>query len=185
MTYNGTIWPEGPAWSVLPGTLTRLVTGTTRPKLETLKTMDGRGSDRSPDDDLHGRKLVERVLRDTIKKVVETGVEKISEGPENLRNFVGDLKLPKEIATYLLSQIDETKNGLYRVVAKEIRGFLQQNDLGEEIARALGHLAVEIKTEIRFVPQKDDTREGRTPQPEVRASVQVKSDRPPPESGKT
>ena len=109
--------------------------------------MDGRGSDRSPDDDLHGRKLVERVLRDTIKKVVETGVEKISEGPENLRNFVGDLKLPKEIATYLLSQIDETKNGLYRVVAKEIRGFLQQNDLGEEIARALGHLAVEIKTE--------------------------------------
>ena len=115
--------------------------------------MDGRGSDRSPDDDLHGRKLVERVLRDTIKKVVETGVEKISEGPENLRNFVGDLKLPKEIATYLLSQIDETKNGLYRVVAKEIRGFLQQNDLGEEIARALGHLAVEIKTEIRFVPR--------------------------------
>jgi hypothetical protein len=133
---------------------------------------------------LHGRKLVERVLRDTIKRVVESGVEKLTEGPENLRNFVGDLKLPKEIATYLLSQIDETKNGLYRVVAKEIRGFLQQNDLGEEIARALGHLAVEIKTEIRFVPQKDDG-EGKAAQPEVRASVQVKSDRPPPDSGKT
>jgi hypothetical protein len=149
--------------------------------------MDSSRSDRSPDDDfLHGRKLVERVVRDTIKRVVESGVEKIAEGPENLRNFVGDLKLPKEIASYLFSQIDETKNGLYRVVAKEIRGFLQQNDLGEEIARAFSHLAVEIKTEIRFVPQKDEAGEaGNTPQPEVRARVQVKSDRPPPDSSKT
>jgi len=148
--------------------------------------MDGSRSDRSPDDDLHGRKLVERVLRDTIKRVVETGVEKITEGPENLRNFVGDLKLPKEIATYLLSQIDETKNGLYRVVAKEIRGFLQQNNLGEEIAKALGHLSVEIKTEIKFVPQTAEAGgASKIAQPEVRASVQVKSDRPPPDSGKT
>ena len=142
---------QGPAWSVLPGTLTRLVAGTTRPKLDTLKTMDGRGSDKSPpDDDLHGRKLVERVLRDTIKRVVESGVGKISEGPRTLRNLVSDLKLPKEIANYLFSQIDETKNGLYRVVAKEIRGFLQQNNLGEEMAKALAHLSVEIKTEIRL-----------------------------------
>lgn len=148
--------------------------------------MDSSRSDRSPDDDLHGRKLVERVLRDTIKRVVESGVEKIAEGPESLRNFVGDLKLPKEISSYLFSQIDETKNGLYRVVAKEIRGFLQQNDLGEEIARALGHLSVEIKTEIRFVPQKDEASEGvRRAQPEVRASVQVKSDGPPPDTGKS
>src|SRR5215468_8322193 len=139
--------------------------------------MDGRGSDRPPEDDLHGRKLVERVLRDTIKRVVETGVEKIAEGPENFRNFVSDFKLPKEIANYLFLQIEETKNGLYRVVAKEIRGFLQQNNLGEEIAKALGHLSVEIKTEIRFVPT-DGARSEKLGQPEVRSSVQVKSSRP-------
>jgi hypothetical protein len=145
--------------------------------------MDSGRPERPSDDDLHGRRLVERVLRDTIKRVVETSVEKIAEGPENLRNFVGDLKLPKEIAQYLLAQIDETKNGLYRVVAKEIRGFLQQNDLGEEIARALGHLAVEIKTEIRFVPRKDDAAESATlAQPELKSTVHVKSDRPPPDS---
>jgi hypothetical protein len=148
--------------------------------------MDSGRPDRPSDDDLHGRKLVERVVRDTIKKVVETGVEKIAEGPENLRNFVGDLKLPKEIASYLLAQIDETKNGLYRVVAKEIRGFLQQNDLGEEMARALGHLSVEIKTEIRFVPKKEESGQSATAaQPELKSSVHVKSDRPPPDSGKS
>jgi hypothetical protein len=144
-------------------------------------------SDRSPDEDLHGRKLIERIVRDTIKKVVETGVEKIAEGPESLRNLVGDLRLPKEIASYLLLQVEETKNGLYGAVAKEIRSFLLQSNLGEEFAKALAHLSLEIRTEIRFVPQPGDPEAGpRLGHPEVRASVQIKSDRPsdpPPKSG--
>jgi hypothetical protein len=142
--------------------------------------MDGNRAERVTEDDASGRKNIERVIRDAIRRLVETGLEKITEGPESLRNFVGDIKLPKEIANYLLSQIDETKNGLYRVVAKEIRGFLQQNDLGEELARALSHLSVEINTQIRFVPSEGDAPSSKLGQPEVRASVQVKSDRPPP-----
>ena len=142
--------------------------------------MDGHRTDRLSEDDFSARKNVERIIRDTIRRLVETGLEKITEGPESLRNFVADLKLPKEIAGYLLLQMDETKNGLYRVVAKEIRGFLQQNDLGEELARALSHLSVEISTQIRFVPSDEDRSSGKLGQPEVRASVQVKSDRPPP-----
>jgi hypothetical protein len=140
--------------------------------------MEGNRTERVVEDDLPGRKNIERVIRDAIRKLVETGFEKITEGPESLRNFVADIKLPKEIASYVLLQIDETKNGLYRVVAKEIRGFLQQNDLGEELARALSHLSVEINTQIRFVPSDDAG--AKLGQPEVRASVQVKSDRPPP-----
>jgi len=142
--------------------------------------MDVNRTERVPDDDLSGRKIAERFIRDTIRRLVETGFEKITEGPESLRNFVSDIKLPKEIAGYILLQIDETKNGLYRVVAKEIRGFLQQNDLGEELARALSHLSVEINTQIRFVPSDDSAANSKLGQPQVRASVQVKSDRPPP-----
>jgi hypothetical protein len=149
--------------------------------------MNQNRSDRSPEEDLHGRKLVERIVRDTIKKVVETGVGKISEGPESLRNLVSDLRLPKEIANYLLLQVEETKNGLYGAVAKEIRSFLMQSNLGEELAKALAHLSLEIRTEIRFVPQPGDaSSSSRVGQPEVRASVHLKSDRPgsePPKSG--
>ncbi|MET0592135.1 MAG: hypothetical protein ABW133_05515 [Polyangiaceae bacterium] len=140
--------------------------------------MEGNRTDRVADDDLSGRKNFERAVRDTIRRLIETGVGKLTEGPESLRNFVSDIKLPKEIASYIFLQIDETKNGLYRVVAKEIRGFLQQNDLGEELSRALSHLSVEITTHIRFNPA--DGAPGRAGQPEVRASVQLKSDRPPP-----
>ena len=142
--------------------------------------MEGNRTERLSDDDLSGRKNIERIIRDAIRRLVETGLEKITEGPESLRSFVADIKLPKEIGGYIFSQIDETKNGLYRVVAKEIRGFLQQNDLGEELARALSHLSVEINTQIRFVPSDDQAGSAKPGQPEVRASVQVKSDRPPP-----
>jgi hypothetical protein len=149
--------------------------------------MTNNRSDRSPEEDLHGRKLVERVVRDTLKRLIETGVEKISEGPESIRNLVGDLRLPKEIANYVLLQVEETKNGLYGAVAKEIRSFLLQSNLGEELAKALAHLTLEIRTEIRFVPQQPgDTASGRLGQPDIRASVQLKSDRPasdPPKSG--
>jgi hypothetical protein len=140
--------------------------------------MEGNRTERLADDDVSGRKNFERAVRDTIRRLIEAGVGKLAEGPESLRNIVSDIKLPKEIASYIFLQIDETKNGLYRVVAKEIRGFLQQNNLGEELARALSHLSVEITTQIRFNPAEGEA--GGVGQPEVRAQVQLKSDRPPP-----
>jgi hypothetical protein len=142
-----------------------------------------RDSDRPPppDEDLHGRRYVERVLRETVRRVVETGVEKLAEGPENLRNFVADMKLPKDIANHLLLQIDETKNGLYRVVAKEVGGFLQKTNIAEEFARALRLVSVEIKTEIRFVPTAGGADAAGAPpaKPEVKTEVRVRSERPP------
>lgn len=95
--------------------------------------------------------IVKRVL----ERAVESGVEKLtelSEKPETLRNFVGDLRLPKEVLADVYSQIDDTKNGLYRVVAKEIRDVLEQTQIAEEVAKVLTKLSFEIKTEIRFVP---------------------------------
>ena len=124
--------------------------------------MDGSRSDRPPpEDEAPGRRFVERVLRDAVRRVVETGVEKIAEGPENIRNFVADLKLPKDIANYLLFQVDETKAGLYRVFAKEVSGFLQQTNVAEELTKALSSVRLEITTQIRFVPtEKDDATSG-------------------------
>ena len=124
------------------------------------------------------RRRLERILPEVIKRILEAGYVKLAEGPENVREFVREMKLPKEVLALILGQLDETKNGLYRVVAKEIRGFLQQNNLGEEIARALSHLSVEIKTEIRFVPTESEAKSERLGTPEVRSSVQIKSSRP-------
>jgi hypothetical protein len=120
------------------------------------------------------RRRLERLLPEVIKRIVEAGYEKISEGPENVREFVREMKLPKEVLALLITQIDETKNGLYRVVAKEIRDFLDHTNFSEEMAKVLTMLSFEIKTEVRFIP--NDAKLGAPPKPEVRSKVRVKRD---------
>jgi len=124
---------------------------------------------------------------------VESGATRLAEGPENLRHFVQELKLPKEVLHYLYTQIDDTKNGLYRVVAKEIRDVLEHTKFADELTAALTKLSFEIKTEIRFIPndtatsskrdrdpggEKDGEAEGeggtRLPKPEVTSHISVK-----------
>src|SRR6185295_16852674 len=88
-----------------------------------------------------------------------------------------ELKLPKEVVSYLFMQVDVTKNGLYRAVAKEIRDFLEHTNVADELTKALTKLSFEVKTEIRFIPNDAAPGEGKLPRPDVRASVRVKEDR--------
>jgi hypothetical protein len=118
------------------------------------------------------RRRLERALPELIKRILDAGYDKISEGPENVRHFVSELKLPKEVLSLLLSQIDETKSGLYRVVAKEIRDFLEHASVSDELAKALTSLRLEIKTEIRFAPNES------TVERDVQAQVRVRQEPP-------
>ena len=118
------------------------------------------------------RRRLERILPELIKRLVETGYKNITEGPENVREFVREMKLPKEALALILGQIDETKNGLYRVVAKEIRDFLEHTNFAEELSKVLTTLSFEIKTEVRFIP--NDAKVSGPPKPDVRAKVRVK-----------
>jgi hypothetical protein len=119
------------------------------------------------------RRRLERLIPEIVKRVLDVGYGKISEGPENVRNFVSELKLPKEALSVLLAQIDETKTGLYRVVAKEIRDFLEHGSFSDELARVLTGMTLEIKTELRFLP-----RDGAA-QPDVKTEVKVRQTPPP------
>lgn len=115
------------------------------------------------------RNRLERVVPELVRRIVEAGLEKISEGPENVRKAVGDLRLPREALAAILSQLDETKTGLYRVVAKEVRDILEQTNFADELVRALTAVSFEIRTSVRFVPNEDGTRAT----PEVKAKLHV------------
>lgn len=144
----------------------------------------GDRTEKPSDEEAQTRSRIERILPGVVKKVVERGVEKLVESPESVRHFVEELKLPKEIASYLLVQIDETKNGLYRAVAKEIRDFLDHTDLSDTVTKTLTKLSFEIKTEIRFIPNDAaPTGETRMPKPDVRASVNVRKGSGRPDEG--
>lgn len=145
-----------------------------------------------PPADPERKRLFERAIPELVKRLVEraveSGIEKLSEQPEHLKNLVGELKLPKEVIADIYGHIDDTKSGLYRVVAKEIRDVLEHTQFADEIAKVLTKLSFEIKTEIRFVPNdranegKDDDDpskkgEGRPdalPKPKVVSEVTIK-----------
>ena len=121
---------------------------------------------------------LDTVIPELIKRAVELGVEKAVEAPDSLKELVGGMKVPREVANYVLSQVEDTKNGLFRVVAKEVREFLEKSNLGTEIEKILTSLQFEISTTIRFKPndgaaQADDG-EQKLPKPEVKSDVTIK-----------
>jgi hypothetical protein len=125
------------------------------------------------------RRRLDSVIPELIKRAVEIGVGKAAEAPDNLKEFVGGMRLPRDAAHYLLAQIEETKNGLFRVVAKEIRDFLEQTNISSEMQKMLTTVQFEINTTIRFKPNDGDAVDGepqRMPKPEVKAEVAVKRD---------
>lgn len=114
-----------------------------------------------PRDEQRRRRRLEGVIPDIVRRAVELGVEKTLEAPDNVKQLVGDLKLPKEIAHYLLTQIDETKNGLFRVVAKEIRDFLEHTNFAGEMQKILTTVQFEVNTTIRFTPNDGRSRKSK------------------------
>lgn len=120
------------------------------------------------------------VIPELIKKAVIGGVDRASEARDRLSGLLGETKLPKEFADAIFSQIDETKNDLFRMVAKEIRGFLEAVDFQRELQKLLTTVSFEIKTEIRFIP--NDAAPDQLGRPEVKAGMKVKrQEEPPPE----
>jgi len=107
------------------------------------------------------RKRFEHLLPELIKRGIEKGFEAgmgtLSRTDEALRGVVAEGKLPREIVSYVFTAIDDTKNGMMRVVGREVRDFLQATDLAHEFQKALTSLSFEIKTEIRFIPNDAGT----------------------------
>jgi hypothetical protein len=107
------------------------------------------------------RSRLESVIPEILKRAVELGVEKARESPDNLRQFIHDMKLPKEVAHYLFQQVDDTKSGIIRVVAKEIREFLEHTNFSGEVQKLLTTVQFEVNTTIRFTPNDGrDPRKG-------------------------
>lgn len=125
-------------------------------------------SERPPRESTFPGKRVEKALRDALKRALEKGLEAgigtLSKTDEALRGALGDA--PKELVNYAFGQVEETKNALVRVVAREVRDFLHATDVAKELQKALTSLSFEIKTEIRFIPN-----DAGGVKPDVRASV--------------
>lgn len=136
------------------------MTGSTAHRARDCETTMGEEFDEKADNTVdpgeRERRWSEGVLRDTLRKAVERGIEAgvgtLRSADSALRGVTQDGKLPKELIGYVFASVDETKNALVRGVAKEVRDFLEATDIAGEFYRALTSLSFEVKTEIRFIP---------------------------------
>ncbi|MBK6690890.1 MAG: hypothetical protein IPG50_01565 [Myxococcales bacterium] len=125
------------------------------------------------------RRRLEGVIPDLLKRAVEIGVEKATEAPDSIKQFMHDRKVPKEVAQLLFAQMEETKNGILRVVANEFRDFLEQTNIAADLQKLLTSVQFEVNTTIRFTPNEpsaaaaDHEAEG---DPEALPKPQVKTD---------
>ena len=103
-----------------------------------------------------------------VRKMAVAGMGALFMTEEGLRGLASQLKLPKDVLTYLLAQAQNTKDDISRVVSEELRRFLQSDKLRDEFLKLLSGMTVEVTAQFRLVPTSE--RKGKAPaaSPEVK-----------------
>ncbi len=128
--------------------------------------------DRDADTSERGvRSRLEAFIPDLVKKTFYAGLGAVFTTEEGIRKIAQEFSLPKDVANYLISSAQTTKDELFKIVAREMREFLQGLNLNQEMQKLLTQLSFEIKTEIRFIP--NDEAVGGV-KPDIRKKVSVK-----------
>ncbi|MFZ9889617.1 MAG: hypothetical protein ACO3JL_19150 [Myxococcota bacterium] len=116
--------------------------------------------DSVPDDELGdarsaGERFAQRVIPDVVRRAIMTGVGAVLVGEEGIRSSLGEMKMPKEAMSYLVSQADKTKREVIHSLARELRGFLDSLDLQSLIEKAVAGTTIEIQTTVRVIPKEE------------------------------
>lgn len=130
---------------------------------------DKSGSDDFGEEDLGGERHRSRVVPELVKRLFVAGVGALFTSEEGIRRLASEFSLPKDVATYLISQGRSTKNELFRIMAREFREFLNSINLGQEITKALTSLTFEIKMQVRLLPNEHQD----AFRPSIKGDIQV------------
>ena len=115
------------------------------------------------------------VIPDLIRKAISTGVRGVLKSEENIRNIAGEI-LNNETLGNVTGSVGSTLNTvreeMVRVFGQEVVKYLDRLNLDEEIVKALTAISLELKTEIRFIPNEE-----RLVTPDVKTKTRVKKAR--------
>src|SRR5512135_1043260 len=89
-------------------------------------------------------------VADVVRKAVLTGVGALFLTEEGARKVAREWKLPKDLATYLVSQASGARDEVLRVVGQELRRLLDSETFRREILKSIENMTVEIHAEMRL-----------------------------------
>ena len=116
------------------------------------------------------RRRLESLVPELVKKTFAAGMGAVFSTEEGIRKIAREVSLP-DVVGYVASSADGAKDKVFEIVARETRDFLANLNLTEEVAKILTTLSLEIKTEIRFIPNSERITGA---EPDVKASVKLK-----------
>lgn len=101
------------------------------------------------------------LLGETLKKVFTTGVSAAFMTEESIRNYLQEIKLPKEILNILLQSANKSKDEITSKVTKEITQIFNKIDWVSELAKFAETHKFKISAEIDIVKKTKDAAENK------------------------
>ena len=98
------------------------------------------------------------LIGETLKKVFATGVSAAFMTEENIRSYLGELKLPKEVLNLVIQSANKSKDEVTQRVSKEITQIMQKIDWVKEISRFAENHKFRISAEIDIVKKSDESK---------------------------
>jgi hypothetical protein len=100
------------------------------------------------------------LLSDALKKVFTVGVSAAFLTEESLRNYLGEMKLPKEVLHTLLQSASKSKDEITQRMSKELVAMIQKIDLVKEFSKFAETHKFKISAEVEILkkdsPAKED-----------------------------
>ena len=120
----------------------------------------GEGDRRDPRDD--------GGIPDLLKRAVSSGMKTFLKSEENIRHLANEIWTNERVGQ-VGAAIGNMREEVAKVLSREIARYLERMNLTEEMVKLLTAISLEIKTEIRFIPN-----DKRLVKPDVTGSVKVK-----------
>lgn len=125
----------------------------------------------SMDHDENDDRSTEGGLPDLLKRAINSGVKGFLKSEENIRSLASDIWHSEKVGA-VGATISNVREEVIRVVGREIVKYLEKMNLTDEIVKVLTAISLEVKTEIRFIPN-----DKKLVTPDVKADVKVKRTR--------
>ncbi len=95
-------------------------------------------------------------LGDGLKKLFAAGLSAAFMTEESIRNYLSDIKLPKEVLNLMISGAAKSKDEFMNRVSNEVVKILQKIDYVKEASRFVEEHKFRVSAEIEVVKKKDD-----------------------------
>lgn len=105
-------------------------------------------------EDAEGDRPTRGFVPEFVRKMAVTGLGALFMTEEGIRSLASQVKLPKEVLAFVVSQAEKTKEDVARVLTDELRKFFQSEKLRDEFLKLLAGMTIEVTAQVRLVPNK-------------------------------